>query len=170
MYMAKIWTSEDINIFNAKIDYMIANLPPHQAIAFTDGAYSRKSNKSGYGVVLFAPQKETYYKSFFYQKQSHKEIINLCNVGAECEAVKFAVSKAIEKEIKKITIFYDYEGIYKWLSHDWTANKKYTEKYVDVMTSYSKLIQIGFVKVKSHIGIYYNELADELATNALLKS
>ena len=37
------------------------------------------------------------------------------------------------------------------------------------MLLYSKQIQIGFVKVKSHCGIIYNELADEIATNALLK-
>ena len=68
--------------------------------------------------------------------------------------------------MEKITIFYDYEGIYKWISRDWNANKKYTEDYLDIMTSYSKKIVIGFVKVKSHVGIYYNELADKLATSA----
>ena len=69
----------------------------------------------------------------------------------------------------KITIFYDYEGILKWLTKEWVANKKYTEEYVDIMTIYSKQIVMGFVKVKSHVGIYYNELADKLATNSLLK-
>lgn len=70
--------------------------------------------------------------------------------------------------LKKITIFYDFEGIYKWLSYDWVANKTYTENYVDTMTQYSKLIEIAFIKVKSHVGIYYNDLADKLA-NDLLK-
>lgn len=167
--MNEIWTPEYVNIYNDKIDNMISNLPSNQAIAFTDGAYSRNLNKSGYGVVLFSPYKETYYKSFSFKKNSQREIVKLCNVGAECEAVKFAVSKAIEKGMKKITIFYDYEGIYKWLSKDWSTNKKYTEEYVDIMTSYSNKITIGFVKVKSHVGIYYNELADKLATNVLLK-
>ena len=167
--MSKIWTPEEVNIFNDKVDHIIANLPSNRSIAFTDGAYSRKLNKSAYGVVLFAQDKETYYKSFSYDKKSHKEIIDLCNVGAECEAVKFAVHKTIEKHMSKITIFYDYEGILKWLTYEWTAQKKYTEEYVNIMTKFSKEIVIGFVKVKSHIGIYYNELADKLATNALLK-
>lgn len=167
--MTTIWTPEYVNIYNHKIDNMISNLIPNYAIAFTDGAYSKKLNKSGYGVVLFSPNKETYYKSFSYKSNSQREIVKLCNVGAECEAVKFAVKKAIEKGMAKITIFYDYEGIYKWLSKEWNTNKDYTEEYVDVMTSYSKKIIIGFVKVKSHIGIYYNELADKLANNVLLK-
>ena len=46
---------------------------------------------------------------------------------------------------------------------------KFTENYVDEMTLYSQQIKMGFVKVKSHVGITYNELADEIATNALLK-
>ena len=127
-------------------------------------------NKAGYGVVLFTQwNKETYDKVFRWNTQSHKEIIKLHNVAAECEAVKFAVQKAIEKGIQKITIFYDYEGILKWLTKEWGANTNYTENYVDEMTRYSKQIKMGFVKVKSHVGIIYNELADEVATNALLK-
>lgn len=111
--MTTIWTPEYVNIYNHKIDNMISNLIPNYAIAFTGGAYSKKLNKSGYGVVLFSPNKETYYKSFSYKSNSQREIVKLCNVGAECEAVKFAVKKAIEKGMAKITIFYDYEGIYK---------------------------------------------------------
>lgn len=83
--------------------------------------------------------------------------------------MKFAVQKAIEKGIQKITIFYDYEGILKWLTKEWGTNTNYTESYVDEMTLYSQQIKMGFVKVKSHVGIIYNELADEIATNALLK-
>ena len=143
---------------------------PYQAVAFTDGAYSQNKNKGGYGVVLFTQwNKETYDKVFRWNTQSHKEIIKLHNVAAECEAVKFAVQKAIEKGIQKITIFYDYEGILKWLTKEWGTNTNYTESYVDEMTLYSQQIKMGFVKVKSHVGIIYNELADEIATNALLK-
>jgi ribonuclease HI len=168
--MKQIWTPEKVNIFNASVDEMITKLPPNQAIAFTDGAYSQNKNKAGYGVVLFTQwNKETYDKVFRWNTQSHKEIIKLHNVGAECEAVKFIVKKAIEKNLQKITIFYDYEGILKWITREWNANQEYTKDYVNTMLLYSKQIQIGFVKVKSHCGIIYNELADEIATNALLK-
>ena len=170
MIIKEIWTPEKINIFNNSVDEMIANLSQNQAIAFTDGAYSQNKNKGGYGVVLFTQNnKEIFDKVFRWETQSHKQIIKLHNVGAECEAVKFIVGKAIEKNIQKITIFYDYEGIYKWLSHEWKTNNEYTKNYVTIMTQYSKQIKIGFVKVKSHVGIIYNELADEIATNALLK-
>ena len=168
--MKQLYTLEKVNIFNSSVDEMIIKLPPNQAIAFTDGAYSQNKNKAGYGVVLFIQwNKETYDKVFRWNTQSHKEIIKLHNVAAECEAVKFVVKKAIEKNLQKITIFYDYEGILKWLTREWNANQEYTKDYVNTMLLYSKQIQIGFVKVKSHCGITYNELADEIATNALLK-
>ena len=126
---------------------MIHKLPLNQAIAFTDGAYSQTKNKGGYGVVLFTKSnKEIYDKAFRWSTQSHKQIIKLHNVGAECEAVKFIVGKAIEKNIQKIT-----------------------KNYVTIMSQYSQQTKIGFVKVKSHVGIIYNELADKIATNALLK-
>ena len=168
--MKQIWTPEKVNIFNASVDEMISNLMLNQAIVFTDGAYSQNKNKAGYGVVFFTQEgKEIYDKVFRWDTQSHKEIIKLHNVAAECEAVKLAVQKAIEKDIQKITIFYDYEGILRWLTKEWGTNTDYTEKYVDIMTQYSNRINMGFVKVKSHIGITYNELADKIATNALLK-
>ena len=168
--MKDIWTPEKVNLYNGLIEEMIPKLPSKQAIAFTDGAYSQKNNKAGAGVVLFTHNgMETYDKVFRWSTQSHREIIKLHNVAAECEAVKYTIKKAIEKEIKRITIFYDYEGILKWLTKEWTTNTKYTEDYVNIMTTYSKEIIMGFVKVKSHVGITYNELADELATNALLK-
>lgn len=149
---------------------MIPKLPPKQAIAFTDAAYSKNKNRSSFGVVLFTSEgKEIYDKVFRWENESHKEIIKLHNVAAECEAALFAVKKSIEKGIKRLTIFYDYEGILKWLNKSWVANTTYSQNYVKAMTKYSKHVIIGFSKVKSHIGIIYNELADEIATNALLK-
>lgn len=168
--MKVLWTAEYVNIFNESVNKRITNLGDNQAIAFTDGAYSQKNRKGGYGIVFITQGNIQYYnKTFNYNKQSHKSILNLHNVGTECEAVKFAVKQAIEMNMEKITIYYDYEGICKWLTHEWDANKNYTEEYVKVMTLYSKKIEIGFVKVKSHIGIIYNELADKIAVNALLK-
>ena len=166
--MNTIWTPEMVNIYNNNIEQYITNLSSNHTVAFTDGSYDKKLNASAYGIVMFMPEPVYYSKRFYKTRHSHKLIIKLGNVGAECEAVIFAVKQAIEHGFKKITIFYDFEGIYKWLSYDWVANKTYTENYVDTMTQYSKLIEIAFIKVKSHVGIYYNDLADKLA-NDLLK-
>lgn len=115
---------------------MINSLNPYQAIAFTDGAYSQSKNKGGYGVVLFTQgSKETYDKVFRWKTQSHQQIIKFHNVGAECEAVKFIVKKAIEKNLQKITIFYDYEGILKWITREWRiyeSEVKYSGKSLQI--------------------------------------
>ena len=166
--MKRIITSEEIELKNQYIQYKIDILDDSSAIAFTDGTY--KNYKSGYGIVFFTKDnKEIFYKSFNQKIQSHKEILKLHSVGAECEAAKYAVQKAIDYKLNQITIYYDYEGILKWLNHEWIPSNTYTEEYLDIMAKYSKQIKIGFVKVPSHIGIYYNELADKIAKSTLNK-
>lgn len=167
--MNKLWIPKESELINKRIEYEINNLSENEAIAFTDGSYSKKLNKSAYGVALFAPDKEIYCKSFSYSKQSHRPILNLCSVGAECEAVKFAIKKSIEKGMKSLSIYYDYDGIYKLISREWTANNSYTENFVDEILKYSKEIKLKFNKIKSHKGIYYNALADSIAASALFK-
>ena len=122
--MKKVWIPKESELINKRIEYEINNLLGNESIAFTDGSYSKKLNKSAYGIVMFAPEKEIYCKSFSYSKQSHRPILNLCSVGAECEAVKFAIKKSIEKGLSSLSIYYDYDGIYKLISHEWTAGNK----------------------------------------------
>lgn len=167
--MKRIWSLKDTELINLRIEYEINNLKNGEAIAFTDGSYSKNLNKSAYGVVMFAPKKEIYCKSFSYSKQSHRPVLKLCSVGAECEAVKFAIKKSIEKGMSSLSIYYDYDGIYKLISREWMANNDYTERYVDEVLEYSKEINLRFNKIKSHKGITYNELADSIAASALFK-
>lgn len=169
-FIKKKWTLERVKTFNEYIDKQILQLPLNSAIAFTDGSYSKSKNKGGYGIVLFV-QNNTYLydRVFRWNTQSHKEILKSHNVGTECEAVKFIIKESINKRLRKITIYYDYEGIEKWITREWNTNTKYTENYVRIIQGYLKQIEVEFIKVKSHIGIRYNELADKLAMNALLK-
>ena len=71
--------------------------------------------------------------------------------------------------MKRISIFYDYEGIEKWINHEWNLSSDYVDNYYDSIKSFSKQITIKFIKIKSHSNIYYNELADKLAKSALNK-
>lgn len=170
IFIQNKWTLEKVKTFNEYIDKEIINLSSDAAIAFTDGSYSQVKRKGGYGIVLFTQNnKQLHDKVFRWGTQSHKKILKSCNVGTECEAVKFIIKELIDKKLRQITIYYDYEGIEKWITREWNTNTKYTENYVRIMQEYLKQIDVKFIKVKSHIGIKYNELADKIATNALLK-
>ena len=61
-----------------------------------------------------------------------------------------------------ICIYYDYEGIEKWATHQWKANKIGTQNYQKFMDESRQKIQISFIKVLAHSGDIYNEIADFL--------
>lgn len=160
----------NIELTNNKIDTLIHNLDANSIVAFTDGSYSNKLYKGGYGVILIDNQSETHLiKSFNKDKLQGKELLKLHSVALECEAVIRAVQEAIYKQKDNIFIFYDYEGIVKWLNYEWNIQSSYIDMFFDKMMLYKDQINIFFIKVKSHNGIMYNELADKLAKNALLK-
>ena len=50
----------------------------------------------------------------------------------------------------------------------WKANKPGTKKYKEFIVNKRRLIDISFEKVAAHTGDTYNEMADQLAKEALL--
>jgi len=97
-----------------------------------------------------------------------EDFISLRNVSAELEGVKEAINWAIECKKKKLTIFYDYEGIEQWAIGQWRAKKDITRKYVSFIKEKKQYIDLEFVKVPAHSGVELNEAVDSLAKNALL--
>lgn len=160
----------DIELTNNKINALIHNIDNDSVIAFTDGSYSNNLQKGAYGIILIDNESELQLiKSFNKDKLKNKELLKLHSVAFECEAVIRAIQEAIYKKKRNIYIFYDYEGITKWLNYEWRTQSSYAENFLDKMMAYKKQINIIFIKVKSHNGIFYNELADKLAKSALLK-
>ena len=78
-----------------------------------------------------------------------------------------AMRYAKEHDRKELVIYHDYEGIAKWCLGEWKANKEGTKAYKAFYDAVSRQIQITFVKVKGHSGDTYNEMADQLAKQAL---
>lgn len=152
---------------NQLIEKQISNLEIDEAISFVDGTYLENElgiKKVGYGVVLITSKT----KKYLSQQLFNVDYIQYRNVYGEIEAAMAAINWAINNNIKKLAIYYDYEGINAWATKKWSANNDLTKDYVKFIDSISNQIKLLFLKVKSHTGIIYNELADELASKSVL--
>ena len=86
---------------------------------YVDGSYNSVTEEFSYGmVVLLEDREET-----FCQKFEDRELSSMRNVAGEIKGAEEAMRYAIEHGIEKIAIYHDYEGIAKWCTGEWKANK-----------------------------------------------
>lgn len=131
---------------------------------YVDGSYNKVLEEYAYGMVVL---KEDDTVEEYSQKYSDPELLSMWNVAGEIMGACAAMQYAMDYEIPKITIFYDYEGIEKWPTGIWKAKKEGTKAYVNFYNEASKKVNIKFKKVTGHSGDKYNDMADKLARGAL---
>lgn len=158
-------------VTNELVKKEIENLAPDKVIAFVDGSYknnleNKHPEKYGYGAVILTKSEGEVLKNYLYNSSFDTEGLTLKNVAGELLATEETIKWVVKMEkFNKVHIYYDYEGIEKWINGEWKARKKITQDYVDFIKAQS--IKIEFTKVKAHNGIEYNETADKLAKNSL---
>ena len=137
---------------------------------YTDGACSGNPGKGGWGALIQENDNE--------KKLSGSEL-NTTNNRMELTAV----IKALEHydEAKEIEVFTDskyvMQGITEWIKN-WKNNHWKTSQKKDVknkelwvlLDTFSAKHDIKWSWVKGHAGDYGNEIADKLATQAILES
>lgn len=89
-------------------------------------------------------------------------------ITGEMKAVIKAIDYCNENKIKKIRLYYDYNGLKYWAAGKWKANLVSTKYYQDFMSK--QTINIEWIKIPSHTGIYWNERVDELAKSVITKT
>lgn len=146
------------NANNSPADFVTDNT----AIAYVDGSYNISTCEYGYGVVFFYNGEEIHLKKGFPKD----ELAAMRNVAGEIKGSEAAISYALSHNISSIKIYHDYEGISKWCTGEWKANKEGTIAYRDFYNNAKKQLKIEFVKVKGHSGDTYNDIADSLAKEA----
>ena len=137
---------------------------------YTDGACSGNPGKGGWGALIQENDDE--------KKLSGSEL-NTTNNRMELTAV----IRALEyyNEAKEIEIFTDskyvMQGITEWIknwkSNHWKTSQKKDVKNKDLwvlLDTVSAKHDIKWSWVKGHAGDYGNEIADKLATQAILES
>ena len=130
---------------------------------YVEGSFNSATGEFSYGmVVLLGDKEETFCKKF-----DDKELAAMHNVAGEIKGAEAAMQYAIDNGIPQIAIYHDYEGIARWCTGAWKANKEGTRAYKAFYEEASKKIAIQFKKVTGHSGDKYNDMADKLAKEAL---
>lgn len=142
-------------------DYL--SLPKDEAVAYVDGSFNAETGEFAYGAIIFHDGRQINLSA----KSGDSSLSSMRNVAGEIKGSEAAIRYAADNNIKKITIFHDYEGIAKWPTGEWKTNKEGTASYKAFYDAHKSVLDIRFVKVKGHSGDKYNDLADSLAKKAL---
>ena len=157
-------TLSEAEAFLEKNEKKIENIEEVDGVyAYIDGSFDRINGIYGSGVVIVDGDEKYEYK----HAGNREDYAQLHNVAGELEAAKFVMWYAVDKKIKEITLFYDYQGIEAWAVGDWKANLPYTQDYVKFYNKVKTAVKVNFVKVKAHTGIELNEAVDKLAKDAI---
>lgn len=132
--------------------------------AFTDGSYNIDTHVYGCGGFLVVNNEK-----FVIQASGiNPEMSSMRNVAGEILGAMKALEMAVEKGVTHLTLFYDYEGIQKWVDGSWQAKNENTQYYRDFVRGLMDLgLTIDFVHSTGHTGIDGNEEADKLAKEAV---
>lgn len=133
--------------------------------AFIDGSFNPETFVYGCGGFLI----DQYGKKHLIQASgSDPGLAAMRNVAGELLGARTAILKALDLGMKKLTIYYDYEGVGNWPTGRWKCKKPETKHYAEfVLSAISSGLQIYFQHVKGHAGIPENEEADRLAKEAV---
>lgn len=151
------------NIENEVNSFSLEDISEDEIVAYVDGSYKKDTLEYGYGVVLILK----YDIIELFGRGEDPEVAKSRNVTGELFGSIRAISEAIKLKKKKITVFYDYQGISYWANGEWKCNLPLTIGYRDKIKEFRKEIEILFVKVKAHSNDKYNDLADYLAKKSL---
>lgn len=142
------------------------DVPDGSAVAYVDGSYNAATGEYGCGVVFLLDGGEVHLS----EKGTDEELAAMRNVAGEILGAELAMKRAVELGLQKISIYHDYQGIASWCLGEWKTNKEGTKAYKAYFDSIRDMLEIRFVKVKGHSGDKYNDMADQLAKQAIFES
>lgn len=132
--------------------------------AYVDGSYNDDLKRYAFGCVFLPPSGQVFLA---FGNGDNPETVSMRNVTGEMLGAMYAVRTAMKNGFTEIDLYYDYEGIEKWVTGAWKSKKEHTKKYAEAMRSWGTQIRICFHKVTAHTNVKYNELADKTAKRGL---
>ena len=134
-----------------------------RALAYVDGSYNVHTKEYSYGAVLRHMEEEYEYS----EKGTDASLADMRNVAGEILGAEVMMRECVERGIKELDLYYDYEGIEKWCTGVWQAKKPGTQAYRDYYNGIKDKLRVNFHKVAAHTGVELNERVDRLAKKAL---
>ena len=150
---AEYWLSEQLKLFNRQ-----SNL--NGIKVYVDGSFDVKNAFAGWGYVVVDQDEIIHQDSGRTPNPALSR-----NIDGELYAAQEAIKWGM-KHHKNLIIYHDYSGIEHWATGAWKAKSKVAIAYQEFIRQIT--IELTFVKVKSHAGDKYNEVADALAKKGLL--
>lgn len=140
----------------------------HEVVkAYVDGSYDHSTKRYAGGAVILHEDSE----HCISEAGDDETLATMRNVAGELlgaiRSMEWYADNYKALGTKKLVIYHDYEGIAKWATGAWKANKDGTKAYVQTYNKFAEMFPIEFVKVPAHAGVHYNEVADTLAKKAL---
>lgn len=132
--------------------------------AYVDGSFDKHNKRYSYGVVML---KGSQVLATLKNADNDPEYAESFQIAGECFGSLNAIKWAKQQGYKRVLLHYDYMGIEMWATGKWRAKKKVSQDYVHYYKKLTQDIEVEFVKVKAHTGVEFNELADQLAKDAL---
>ena len=132
------------------------------AVAYVDGSYDNKHKLYSYGCVIFSGDSTYTLNSVDFSEDPKTR-----NIAGELTGARKAIEWCLEHDIQNLILYHDYIGIQKWADHEWKCNIPLTENYQKFIDGVKDKIFIQFCKCAAHTGIRYNEMADQLAKDAI---
>lgn len=128
---------------------------------YVDGSYLKKIKQYSYAFVIVKNGQVTHFE---YGKDTKNHEIG--NVAGELRAVIESIKYSICNNYEKINIHYDFSGIKTLALENCKPKTNITKNYRFFIKEKMEIISIKFIKIKSHSGNKYNNLADRLCRKA----
>lgn len=162
-------TREEAEAYMAVLDQETKSFGDREVLeAYVDGSYEHSLLKYGGGAVLLH---QGQVLATLSEAGDDPALVGMRNVAGELLGAMAAMAWFYEHmealSLRELVLYHDYEGIAKWATGAWKANKVGTQAYVKAYMAYRERFSIRFVKVLAHSGDTYNEMADQLAKKAL---
>lgn len=155
---------------NAQEEIIEKDVPKETPIIYVDGSFM--NDNIGYGVVYTRGQ-EVILKdagrvvlsaSVLNQMQEECTGKDPRNIAGEIYGAIRAMQMGIANGEKEIIIAYDYIGVERWATNSFKkAKSAYAKRYIEYYNSVKDRISIKFLKIDSHTGHKFNDMADEMA-------